>query len=60
MKKNPQPQISQETLTQLENVDTQIEDAIEMLENEEIAAQHLQKILEDIIIDSRHDTYNDL
>lgn len=49
---NPQPQISQETLTQLENVDTQIEDAIEMLENEEIGGTTFTEMVEDIIIDS--------
>ena len=49
---NPQPQISQDTLTQLENVDTQIEDAIEMLENEEIGGTTFTEMVEDIIIDS--------
>ena len=49
---NPQPQISQETLTQLENVDSQIEDAIEMLENEEIGGTTFTEMVEDIIIDS--------
>ena len=49
---NPQPQISQETLTQLENVDTQIEDAIEMLENEEIGGTTFTEMVEDIIVDS--------
>ena len=49
---NPMPQISQETLTQLENVDTQIEDAIEMLENEEIGGTTFTEMIEDIIIDS--------
>ena len=43
---NPQPQISQETLTQLENVDTQIEDAIEMLENEEIGGTTFTEMVE--------------
>lgn len=49
---NPQPQISQDTITQLENVDTQIEDAIEMLENEEIGGTTFTEMVEDIIIDS--------
>jgi len=49
---NPTPQISQETLTQLENVDTQIEDAIEMLENEEIGGTTFTEMIEDIVIDS--------
>jgi uncharacterized protein (DUF2147 family) len=49
---NPTPQISQETLTELENVDTQIEDAIEMLENEEIGGTTFTEMVEDIIIDS--------
>lgn len=49
---NPQPQISQDTLTELENVDTQIEDAIEMLENEEIGGTTFTEMVEDIIIDS--------
>jgi len=49
---NPQPQISQDTLTQLENVDTQIENAIEMLENEEIGGTTFTEMVEDIIIDS--------
>jgi len=49
---NPQPQISQDTLTQLENVDTQIEDAIEMLENEEIGGTTFTEMIEDIIVDS--------
>ena len=49
---NPTPQISQDTLTQLENVDTQIEDAIEMLENEEIGGTTFTEMVEDIIIDS--------
>ena len=49
---SPQPQISQETLTQLENVDTQIETAIDMLENEEIGGTTFTEMVEDIIIDS--------
>lgn len=49
---NPQPQISQDTITQLENVDTQIEDAIKMLENEEIGGTTFTEMVEDIIIDS--------
>ena len=49
---SPQPQISQETLTQLENVDTQIENAIDMLENEEIGGTTFTEMVEDIIIDS--------
>ena len=49
---NPIPQISQETLTQLENVDTQIEDAIDMLENEEIGGTTFTEMIEDIIVDS--------
>ena len=49
---NPTPQISQETLTQLENVDTQIEDAIEMLENEEIGGTTFTEMIEDIVVDS--------
>lgn len=49
---NPQPQISQDTLTQLENVDTQIEDAIDMLENEEIGGTTFTEMVEDIIVDS--------
>ena len=49
---NPQPQISQDTITQLENVDTQIEDAIEMLENEEIGGTTFTEMVEDIIVDS--------
>ena len=49
---NPTPQISQDTLTQLENVDTQIEDAIEMLENEEIGGATFTDMIEDIIVDS--------
>ena len=48
---NPTPQISQDTLTQLENVDTQIEDAIEMLENEEIGGATFTDMIEDIIVD---------
>ena len=49
---NPVPQISQDTLTQLENVDTQIEDAIDMLENEEIGGTTFTEMVEDIIVDS--------
>ena len=49
---SPQPQISQETLTQLENVDTQIETAIDMLENEEIGGTTFTEMVEDIIVDS--------
>ena len=49
---NPVPQISQDTLTQLENVDTQIEDAIDMLENEEIGGTTFTQMVEDIIVDS--------
>ena len=49
---NPVPQISQDTLTQLENVDTQIEDAIDMLENEEIGGTTFTEMIEDIIVDS--------
>ena len=49
---NPTPQISQDTLTQLENVDTQIEDAIELLENEEIGGTTFTEMIEDIIVDS--------
>ena len=49
---NPQPQISQDTLTQLENVDTQIDNAIDMLENEEIGGTTFTEMVEDIIIDS--------
>ena len=49
---SPQPQISQETLTQLENVDTQIENAIDMLENEEIGGTTFTEMVEDILIDS--------
>ena len=49
---SPQPQISQETLTQLENVDSQIETAIDMLENEEIGGTTFTEMVEDIIIDS--------
>ena len=49
---NPQPQISQDTLTQLENVDTQIDNAINMLENEEIGGTTFTEMVEDIIIDS--------
>ena len=49
---NPVSQISQETLTQLENVDTQIEDAIDMLENEEIGGTTFTQMVEDIIVDS--------
>ena len=49
---NPVPQISQDTLTQLENVDTQIDNAINMLENEEIGGTTFTEMVEDIIIDS--------
>ena len=49
---NPQPQISQDTLTQLENVDTQIDNAINMLENEEIGGTTFTEMVEDIIVDS--------
>ena len=49
---SPTPQISQETLTQLENVDTQIENAIDMLENEEIGGTTFTEMVEDIIVDS--------
>ena len=44
--------VSQDTLTQLENVDTQIEDAIDMLENEEIGGTTFTEMIEDIIVDS--------
>ena len=44
--------VSQDTLTQLENVDTQIEDAIELLENEEIGGTTFTEMIEDIIVDS--------
>ena len=49
---NPQPQISQDTITQLENVDTQIDNAINMLENEEIGGTTFTEMVEDIIVDS--------